>query len=162
MDIKPSRIVWHHSADASAGAQLAKIDAYHKTRDFPKSSLGFYVGYHYLIENDGRTIQTRKETELGAHDTGENLNSIGICLAGNFNLKYPTEAQAASAALLIKDIRTRHNIPITRIEPHRWDDDTDCPGKLLPDNWLIKEFLKREGSIFATYFLKVGEMFKLI
>lgn len=162
MDITPARIVWHHSADNFTGAQFAKIDAYHKTRDFPKSSLGFYVGYHYLIEHDGRIVQARKETEIGAHDTGENLNSIGICLAGNFNLTYPTTEQAISAARLIKEIRTRWNIPITRIEPHRWDDETECPGTLLSDNWLIKEFLKREGSPALSVFQWIGEKFNLI
>jgi N-acetyl-anhydromuramyl-L-alanine amidase AmpD len=162
MDIKPSRIVWHHSADNSTKAQFAKIDAYHKTRDFPKSSLGFYVGYHYLIEHDGRIIQARKETEIGAHDTGENINSIGICLAGNFNITYPTTEQAISAAQLIKDIRTRFNIPITRIEPHRWDDTTDCPGTLLPDNWLIEQFLKYEGSVATQVFHWLGKTYNLI
>ena len=162
MEIKPQRIVWHHSADVSSGYQLQKINTYHKQRQFPISSLGYYVGYHYLIEFDGTVIQTRKDTEIGAHDTGENLNSIGICLAGDFTKKLPTTEQEIAAAKLIKDIRERWRIPVTRIEPHRWDDDTKCPGDLLPDNWLINVYLKREGNIFLTYFQKVGELYNLL
>lgn len=162
MEIKPTRIIWHHSADGSTKPQFVKINEYHKTRDFPLSSFNFYVGYHYLIEHDGTIMQARKETEIGAHDTGENLNSIGICLAGNFNIAWPSEAQMASAALLIKQIRGRWKIPLTRIEPHRWDDDTDCPGLNLADNWLINEFLKREGSTALRVFYWLGKEYNLI
>jgi len=162
MEIKPTRIIWHHSADASNEKQFDKVNAYHKTRDFPRSSLGYFVGYHWFIERDGSLVQARKETEIGAHDSGENTNSIGICLAGNCNFIMPTEAQSASAALLVKNIRNRWKIPVTRIEPHRWDDSTDCPGTLLPDNWLINEFLQREGTIFTKYFYLVGKQFNLL
>ena len=162
MAIQPSRIIWHHSADASERNQFNKVNEYHRTRNFPLSARGYYCGYHYFIEPDGTIIKAREENEIGAHDQGENSNSLGICLAGNFSLKYPTELQTASAALLIKQIRTRLNIPITRIEPHRWDDDTECPGTLLPDNWLINEFLKREGTMFTKYFYEVGKYLKLL
>lgn len=158
----PQRIIWHHSADSTESAQFDKINRYHAKRDFPKSSLGYYVGYHYLIENDGATKKARSENEIGAHDTGENPNSLGICFAGDFNRYTPTEAQIASAVRLIKDIRERWPIPLTRIEPHRWDDDTDCPGLLLPDNWLINEYLKREGNLFLRYFQYIGELFNLL
>ena len=124
--------------------------------------MGYYVGYHYLIEANGAVIQARKENEIGAHDSGENSNSLGICLAGDFSTRLPSEEQAASAALLVKQIRGRWNIPITRIEPHRWDDTTECPGKFLPDNWLITQYLKRQGNQFEKFFQQIGEYFKLL
>lgn len=162
MAIYPSRIIWHHSADNSDAHQFDKINAHHKSQGFPKSQLGYFVGYHYVIEPDGSVRQARKEDEIGAHDAGENPNSLGICLAGNFSLRYPSEAQIASAALLVKQIRGRHKIPITRIEPHRWDDQTECPGTLLADNWLITQYLKREGNQFERFFQQIGEYFGLI
>jgi hypothetical protein len=135
---------------------------YHKTRGFPISSFGYYVGYHWLIEPDGSIRQARKETEIGAHDAGENINSIGICLAGNFDLFMPNESQIASAALLVKQIRERWKIPVTRIEPHRWDDDTACPGSLLQDNWLINEYLQREGTAYLKLFYWIGRTYNLL
>ena len=158
----PQRIIWHHSADNSDFPQFHKIDAYHKSLKFPRSSMGYYMGYHYLVEQSGSVGQAREENEIGAHDQGENSNSLGICFAGNFNIRYPSEAQIASAALLIKQIRTRWKIPVTRVEPHRWDDQTDCPGTLLPDNFLINEYLKREGSQFHRFFYEVGKYFNLL
>lgn len=124
--------------------------------------MGYWVGYHYLIEADGTVRQARAENEIGAHDAGENSNSLGICLAGDFSKRYPSELQSASAALLVKQIRTRWPIPVTRIEPHRWDDTTECPGTLLADNWLTKEYLKRSGDQFLIFFQKIGEYFNLL
>lgn len=158
----PQRIVWHHSAINAKRLQLDEIDAYHKTRDFPLSSLGFYVGYHYLIEYDGSIRQTRKETEIGAHDTGENTNSIGICLAGDFTGQLPTTAQSVAAATLTGQIMKRWKLPVQRIEPHRWDDTTACPGDFLPDNWLIKTYLTQERSLYARLFWWLGEQTGLL
>lgn len=144
METRPNRIIWHHSADPYPGHQFERIDAYHKRKLFPRSSLGYYVGYHYLIEQDGTIHKARLDTEIGAHDAGENYASIGICLAGNFNVSNPTEAQTEAAATLIDELRTKWDIPITRIEPHRWRDTTECPGNLLSDYWLVIQYLQRK------------------
>ena len=160
--MKPTRIIWHHSADPSTARQFDKINVAHRNRTFPQSEMGYYVGYHWLIEPDGTLRQARPETEIGAHDTGENLNSIGVCIAGDFTARTPSEAQRATAAKLIGDIRKRWNIPLTRIEPHRWDDATACPGDLLADNFLINEYLKREGSLFFQLFQFIGKKFNLL
>jgi N-acetylmuramoyl-L-alanine amidase len=141
----PTRIIWHHSADETQKPQFDKINAYHKSKGFPVSSLGFFVGYHWLIEPNGDVIQARSEDEIGAHDTGENLNSLGICLAGDFDYAIPTEAQCVSLASLMDGIRSRHKIGILSIEPHRRDDNTSCPGWALPDKWFVKEYLKRSA-----------------
>lgn len=158
----PQRIIWHHSADMQDAAQAQRINAHHHKLGFPVSSLGYWIGYHWLIERDGTMFQARREDEIGAHDTGENSNSIGICLAGNFNYQTPTEAQTAAVARLVSDIRKRWNIPITRIEPHRWDDVTDCPGKLLPDNWLARVYLEREGEPLVRLFAWLGDTYQLL
>lgn len=158
----PTRIIWHHSADATQAHQFSKIDRFHKERGFPISSMGFYVGYHWLIEQDGTVLQAREENEIGAHDQGENINSIGICLAGNFNDKLPNDIQTIAASLLLGEIRSRWNIPLTRIEPHRWDDTTDCPGKLLPDIWLVRQYLERNANAAIRLFFWLGKKFNLL
>lgn len=131
----PRRIIWHHSAYQSDEPQFAKINEWHKARDFPRSREGWYVGYHYVIEKAGAVIQARYDDEIGAHDQGENLDSIGICLAGDFNKERPTEAQTRAFRKLWLDLVVRLNIPVLAIEPHRRDDNTDCPGKNLSDDW---------------------------
>lgn len=150
--IKPRRIIVHHSADRSTGSQFANIDAYHKSRGFPRSSLGFYVGYHYVIEHNGTIRQARVDDEIGAHDTGENLNSVGICLTGNFSIDDPTTAQKLSYAQLVHELRQQWAIPIIHIEPHRWDDKTECPGTRLLDEAFIYMYLDYVGlpGLLAT------------
>ena len=135
MENKPNRIIWHHSADGSKVAQAQKINEYHRSKGFPKSSLGLFGGYHFLIEHDGQLFQYRRENEIGAHDAGENINSIGVCLAGNFNIDLPTPAQEAKLAMLLTLLVDTYHIPLDRIEPHRYNDITQCPGTKLPDNW---------------------------
>ncbi len=162
MEFTPTRIIWHHSGDDSEKAQLAKIEAYHAERTFPMSARGYHVGYHYLIEQNGDVIQCRNEDEIGAHDQGENINSIGICLAGNFSLRYPSTEATQTAARLIWDITRRHNIPITRIEPHRVDDDTECPGKLLRDSYLVDEMLRSQASLAVRLFYWLGKQYNLL
>ncbi len=146
---RPNKIIWHHTADALMSHQFEKINKYHKSRGFPLSSLGFYVGYHWLIEHDGTLKQARKENEIGAHDKGENVGSIGIALAGNFNHTRPTGAQKKTAAILVKRILKDWNIHITRIEPHRKNDATDCPGRRLRDNWLPIVYIHREINLLT-------------
>lgn len=158
----PKRIVWHHTADASPAPQFDKINKAHKDRGFPKSLLGYYVGYHFLIEPNGDIRTARRMTEIGAHDEGENVNSLGIALAGNFTRQLPSESQSISAAKLIKSIRKTIPIPVTRIEPHRWDDQTECPGKALWDSWMVENYLAREGSLALRTFLYIGNKFKLL
>lgn len=153
----PKRIIWHHSADPSTKKQFTKINEYHKNRGFPLSSRGFYVGYHWLVEQDGTAVQSREERELGAHDNGENLDSIGICLAGDFNTQLPSEAQTKAACTLLEQIIKRWHISIVNVEPHRTDDMTDCPGRNLTDNWLLKEMLKRSDDHMLQTFLWIGE-----
>jgi len=160
--MEPHRIIWHHSADPSTGPQLYKINEHHRQRGFPKSNRGYFVGYHWLIEPDGMMWQTRDESEIGAHDTGENMDSLGICLAGDFTARAPSEAQAVSAAELVGKIRVRWDIRLSRIEPHRWDDATECPGTFLPDNWLVNEYLKRSGHPWHRVFWYIGEKLKLL
>ena len=86
-------------------------------------------------------IRFRADNEIGAHDKDENINSLGVCLAGNFNLEYPTKEQELALTPLLADWCQKYTIPINRIDPHRMGDNTDCPGKNLPDDWARKLLL---------------------
>ncbi len=107
--------------------------------------LGFYGGYHILIERDGTVVRFRADNEVGAHDYGENINSLGICLAGNFNSQHPTKEQETAFVKQLLEWKLKWNIPENRIDPHRIGDSTDCPGKLLPDDW-PKQLLAKSGG----------------
>jgi len=135
------QIIVHHTADASLQPQLKTVDSHHKKEGYPKSSLGFFVGYHYLIESDGALVQTRKDDEIGAHDAGENEESIGIAFAGNFNEQYPLYAQVLAFRALAISLIGKYNIELEDVVPHRKDDKTDCYGTKLSDVWAQKQVL---------------------
>ena len=135
MENKPTSIIWHHSADPSTEHQAGKINAYHRTRGFPISALGFYGGYHVLIEKDGSIFRFRLDTEIGAHAYNHNQNTLGICLAGNFDIEIPTQAQQTAFQNLLKEKMAIWSITSDRLLPHRALRATACPGHRLYDSW---------------------------
>lgn len=40
------------------------------------------IGYHFIIERSGETIECRGKELIGSHTPGLNMESIGICLVG--------------------------------------------------------------------------------
>ena len=92
-----NRIVIHCSDSAFGDADI--ITSWHKERGFVT------IGYHYVITNgfksskneydtnfDGLLQRGRPINDVGAHVTGFNLESVGICLIGKskFSLKQLT------------------------------------------------------------------------
>jgi len=43
------------------------------------------IGYHYVIRRGGQVEDGRPVEQAGAHVSGHNRNSIGICLVGGIN-----------------------------------------------------------------------------
>lgn len=156
--MKPiSWIIIHHEAPPIivSGDRFNIVDQYHK-------SLGWKgIGYNWFIEKSGQVKQGRLETETGAHTKGHNDDSIGICLAGNFDLEMPTANQIKSLITLLNQKMTQYGIPLSKVVPHRyfatyslaqegtpapntspwktWDNTQpykSCCGKLLNDSWI--------------------------
>jgi hypothetical protein len=144
-------IVIHHSA-SNINTPIAEIDRWHKQRNFTKSSLGFFVGYHYVILANGKLIQTRRENELGCH-TIPNDGKLGICVVGNFMIEKPTDAQLNTLGVLCNRLKKDYNI--NEVKGHRDFSRTECPGDnlylyVLQDkiSWLkkvIEKLLKTFG-----------------
>ena len=134
--MKPLFIILHHTASRK-NTTVQDVDDWHKLRwpDF-KSSLGYYVGYQYLIEGNGNTIQTRRNEEEGAHTLGGyNQKSIGIALTGNFDLEEPNVPQLSALSTLLERLKKEYDIPDSKILGHKQVWATSCPGKNL-SKWL--------------------------
>lgn len=149
MQFKPDQIIVHHDSVSRAGPSFAIVNDFHRTRDFPLSSLGFYVGYHFWIERDGTVRQARAENEVGAHTIGQNYNAFGIGLAGNFDAEQPTDAQTAALGELMSGLCARHLLSKERIFPHRKYSTKTCYGKLLSDTWardVLRDWEKKAAA----------------
>lgn len=147
----------HHTAVSRTkqGTQLYAVDRYHKEKWNMKSSLGWYVGYNYFIDVDGTVTNTRAIGEETVANIGHNCDvesrcdTISICLAGDFNLETPLEAQNSSLRGLIAQLRLRYqNVRYTThraLQPSR-----TCPGILYTDEYHATVILGKEQYPDAT------------
>lgn len=130
---KASVIITHHAVSAPHHT-VEDVNKWHEARwsDFI-SELGWHVGYHYVIELDGKVTQTRGHEEEGAHTIGMNTKSIGVCFMGNFDKHLPTKEQMESWDNLYNQLSIIYpNIPTM---PHRAYANKSCHGSLLSDDY---------------------------
>lgn len=90
------------------------------------------IGYHYVIYRDGSIHIGRDESVIGAHCTGHNTNSIGVCYIGGVATdgKTPkdtrTTEQKQSLVKLLKELKTKY--PQASIHGHRDFSSKACPS----------------------------------
>ena len=90
------------------------------------------IGYHYVIYRDGSIHIGRDESIIGAHCTGHNTNSIGVCCIGGCasDGKTPkdtrTTEQKQSLVKLLKELKTKY--PQASIHGHRDFSSKACPS----------------------------------
>ncbi len=149
----PTKIIVHHTADTLGGPQFEKVNAYHRTLNFPVSSLGYFTGYHYLIERDGTVKRARLDSDEGAHTIGQNTESIGIGLAGHFDYQQPTAEQKRSLGQLCYELSQKYTIPLERIAGHRTYRSTTCPGANLSDDTARYAILSHQLSLIEKILL---------
>ncbi len=141
---KITRITIHHagmgieektSLDA-VKAELRSIQRSHKNfRHWAD------IGYHYIIDGNGRVWEGRPIKYQGAHagNKAANKGNIGIVVMGNFNLQRPSPAQMASLQTLVEYLMRKYAIPVSQVYTHREISAryglhaTECPGKYLQE-----------------------------
>jgi len=141
-------IILHHSLTARDTTTFEAINNNHRAKWDFESSLGFYIGYHYFINGQGTVTQGRADLEAGAHcyQSDMNYKSIGICLAGNFDIEEPSAAQLKSLAALLDDLMRKHGIPIENLKFHREYAPKSCPGTKIGADF-FKKLLINDDSM---------------
>lgn len=89
------------------------------------------IGYHYVVDLDGTIEPGRPIEKAGAHCTGHNADSIGVCYVGGCDKKMQpkdtrTDAQKASLLLLLKYLVAKY--PGVTIYGHRDFANKSCPS----------------------------------
>lgn len=89
------------------------------------------IGYHYVIYLDGSVHEGRPLEAIGAHTSGQNLHSIGICYVGGCdkNMKPKdtrTPAQEAALVKLVKSLKER--FPGASVHGHNEFAAKACPS----------------------------------
>lgn len=129
-------IVVHCSATkASQDVTVKDIDRWHRERGWNG------IGYHFVIERDGRIQGGRPLMEVGAHAYGYNRVSWGICLIGGLDEAGEaednfTDEQKTALASLIQSLRGKRNGYGIEVLGHRdLSPDVDGDGIIEPWEW---------------------------
>lgn len=91
------------------------------------------IGYHYIIDRDGKVVEGRPIERAGAHTKGHNKNSIGVCLIGGHGsaktddfMDNFTAVQNLELVVLLKKLRSAHQI--IKVSGHNEYANKACPG----------------------------------
>jgi len=146
----PTYIIVHHTATPRDTTTVTAVNEYHRTKNWGtaakpayalKSTLGYYLGYHYFIDGKGVLTQCADDSELRWHAGSMNDKAIGVCLAGWFDAGHdsaPSEVQVKTLTELLKKLSVKHSIPAERVVPHRKFANKTCYGLNLADDWAAK------------------------
>lgn len=129
---KPEYIIVHTAAFNGRNCDAKMIDMWHKARGWRG------IGYHYVILDnkhdtlpDGTLQIGRNETDIGAHCSGLNSKSLGICVCGNgdkedfSNLQYKT-----LFAVITVLLKKYPHISLNDVLGHHEKNDLIATGKL--------------------------------
>lgn len=122
-----NEIIVHCSATPEGRpTTVGDIRSWHKQRGFKD------IGYHYVVYLDGSIHAGRPESAIGAHCTGHNRNSLGVCYVGGMTRDMKaakdtrTDAQKRALVLLLKELKRRY--PRAKIYGHRDFAAKACPS----------------------------------
>jgi hypothetical protein len=128
----PNRFTIHHTvtanSDSSPKRTVRNIQGYHM------NSNGWSdIGYHYLVDQQGRIYAGSPVDRRAAHVGGHNTGNIGISFLGNYQSLEPTEGQLVAAGKLIRHLSEKYSISpsASNVKGHRDQGSTACPGDHL-------------------------------
>ncbi len=134
-----TEIIWHCAATPegrSIGSDPAKtIDRWHKERGWNG------IGYHAVVDLDGKIYAGRDWGKTGAHVKNHNTGSLGFCYVGGVatdgKTAKDTRTPEQRAAMLELTKMTIEKFPrIIRISGHNQFSAKACPSFYVPGDEL--------------------------
>lgn len=124
---KINEIIVHCAATPEGKHITVKdIDRWHRQRGFRQ------IGYHYVIYLDGSINKGRDEALVGAHCTGHNSNSIGVCYIGGVakdgRTPKDTRTPEQKEALIKILTELKKKYPTAKIRSHKQFANKACPS----------------------------------
>ena len=124
----PSRIILHCSA-----TEDGRVVDWQAIRRYHVQHRGWQdIGYHFGIErigDDYEVLVGRMPTRQGAHASGANHDSLGVCFVGGFDETPPPREQWRRGVELVAWLCAVYKISPGRIYGHRdFTFGKTCPG----------------------------------
>ena len=116
-------IALHHAEASTCTAE--QVDRWHKENGWTG------IGYHFFVRKDGSIYRGRPLTAMGAHVSGMNNRSIGICAEGKYSTETMPDAQKRAICRLLVYLKDNY-YPNAKIVGHKEIGDSDCPGRNYP------------------------------
>ncbi|MCB0706002.1 MAG: N-acetylmuramoyl-L-alanine amidase [Saprospiraceae bacterium] len=150
-----THIIIHHSAGVNASSDWAAV--VRSIWDYHVNSNGWDdIGYNWLVDPNGVLYEGRPDGLQGAHFCGQNPNTTGLCMMGNFQTVFPS---GASLSLLRKFLGWRtcelgvdptdfgfhegSGLSLYYISGHRDGCSTACPGdQFYPEFPALRQSVK--------------------
>lgn len=135
-----TRITVHHSAMVNSSVR-SREDAARTLRGIQNDHMGRSdqntgkrwadIGYHYIIDPQGRIWEGRPTNLQGAHVKDTNEHNLGIMVMGHFDRQTPTSYQVAAIDAFVIDQMHRYRVPVARVYTHQELNRSECPGRNL-------------------------------
>lgn len=146
-----NRITIHHSgiisstlhSKADAARMLTSIRNGHLAQGWAD------IGYHYIIDPQGRIWEGRPVRYQGAHVKENNEHNLGIMVLGSFDQERPTPEALATLDEFVADRMRAYRVPINRVYTHQEIMPTACPGRYLQTYMLATR--SRSGRLAQAY-----------
>ena len=117
-----NRIILHHAEATSCTPE--QIHQWHLANGWSGA------GYHFLVRKSGEVYRLRPEGKIGAHASGANSDSIGICFEGRYQSETMPQAQIDAGRELVAYLKGKYGI--SDVLRHKDVCSTDCPGANFP------------------------------
>jgi hypothetical protein len=136
-DSRRNRFSIHHTEGPSTNpmTQMRSIQSFHKSKGWCD------IGYHFLIDTDGRIYEGRPVHLLGAHVRSNNTGNLGVSFIGCFDTgacrgspSRLTDTMLTNAGRLIGTLAALYSVPSissSNVKGHRDQVSTTCPGNIL-------------------------------
>ncbi|MFR5585410.1 MAG: N-acetylmuramoyl-L-alanine amidase [[Clostridium] scindens] len=118
---RTDEIIWHH---AEANCTVEDIHSWHLNNGW----IG--CGYNLIIYKDGTVHEGRPLNAVGAHASGHNSRSVGVCCIGRYDIETMPQAQLDAARQVQAYLKGLY--PGAETKRHKDVNATSCPGKNFP------------------------------
>jgi hypothetical protein len=105
------------------------------------------IGYHYVVDPQGRVWEGRPVYKQGAHVEDNNEHNLGVVVLGNFSVHAPTAAATSSLERFVAQQMQRYRVPLGRVYTHQELRPTECPGTRLQRFMIATR--GRRGDLYA-------------
>ena len=127
-----NRIIIHHSLSPRDRTTVEDLRKWHVDENGWED-----IGYHFFVNGSGTMYNCRPLVYQGAHARGKNHDSIGVCLAGDFNKEVPSYKQLKGLINVVNGLNMIFGVlPVCY---HRETKDK-CPGKYFQNMSVFSPF----------------------